>query len=134
VPIREQSRSVNCLSRLPFCGRRRPRCFASAATTHRVESSSARSAPLPSLVFPLPPKALQQASPGPRRDAKRGGGRGVTFRSECERMRWDLVDAVTGRGEVPPVNPEERKYAAPLFGGAHFGARRIRDAARSITS
>jgi hypothetical protein len=49
-------------------------------------------------------------------------------------MRWDLADAVTGRGEVPPVNPKERKYATPLFGGAHFGAGRIRDAARPITS
>jgi len=70
-------------------------------------------------------------SPGDRRDARRGVGRGVTFRSEGERTRWDLADAVTGRGWVPPVNPKERKYATPLFGGAHFGDRgRIRDAPR----
>lgn len=49
-------------------------------------------------------------------------------------MRWNLVDAVTGRGGVPPVNPKERKSATPLFGGAHFGESRIRDAARLTTS
>jgi hypothetical protein len=83
---------------------------------------------------PGPFRSSPPASPGDRRDAKRGGGRGVTFRSECEGMRWDRADAVTGRGEVQPVNPKERKYATPLFGGAHFGARRIRDAARLTTS
>jgi hypothetical protein len=76
---------------------------------------------------PGPSLSSPPGSPGDRRDAKRGGGRGVTFRSEGEGTRWDLADAVTGRGWVPPVNPKERKYATPLFGGAHFGDRgRIR--------
>ena len=83
---------------------------------------------------PGPFRSSPPASPGDRRDAKRGGGRGVTFRSESEGMRWDRADAVTGRGRVPPVNPEERKYATPLFGGAYFGTRRNRDAARLTTS
>jgi len=74
---------------------------------------------------PGPFRSSPPESPGDRRDAKRGGGRGVTFRSESERMRWDLADAVTGRGRVPPVNPKERKHATPLFGGARFGARRV---------
>ena len=80
-----------------------------------------------------PFRSSPPGSPGDRRDAKRGGGRGVTFRSECEGMRRDLADAVTGRGGVPPVNPKERKSATPLSGGAHFGASRIRDAARLAT-
>jgi hypothetical protein len=83
---------------------------------------------------PVPFRSSPPASPGDRRDARRGGGRGVTFRSESEGMRRDRADAVTGRGVVPSVTPEERKYAAPLFGGAHFGARRNRDAPRPTTS
>lgn len=125
MPIREQSRSGNCLSRLPFCGRRRPRCFASAVTTHRVESSSARSAPLPSIAIPVPSEALLRRAQGIGATRSAVAVEGFTFRSESEGMRWDLADAVTGQGRVSPVNPKERKHATPLFGGARFGARRI---------
>jgi hypothetical protein len=69
---------------------------------------------------PFPCKALLRRAPGDRRDAKRGGGRGEAFSSEGEGMWRDPADAVTGRGEVPPVNPNERKLTTPLFGGTHF--------------
>ena len=66
------NRAAELSEPVTFCGRRRPRCFASAATTHRVESSSARSAPLPSPALPKP----SSGGPGDQRDAERGGGRG----------------------------------------------------------
>lgn len=79
------------------------RCFASAATTHRAASSSARSAPLPSLVFPVPSEALLRRAQGTGATRSAVAVEGVTFRSESEGMRWDRGDAVAGRVAVPPV-------------------------------
>ncbi len=80
------------------------------------------------IAFASAPRSLtKQASgePGGRVGATRIGWhvRGVTFRSECEGMRWDLADAVTGRGGVPPVEPTGRTKAdhAPLRRGALRG-------------
>jgi hypothetical protein len=121
VPIREQSRSGNCLSRLPFCGRRRPRCFASAATTHRVESSSARSAPLPSIAFRSLPKLSSGEPRGPARREARWRSRGyiqVGMRGNavgsCRRRHWPR------RG---PARESERTKVchAPLRRGALRG-------------
>jgi hypothetical protein len=69
----------------------------------------------------VPLQSSPPASPGgsARREA-RWWSRG-SISSEGEGMWRDPVDAVTGRGEVPPVNPNERKLTTPLFGGAHFG-------------
>ena len=122
VPIREPSRSVNCLSRLPFRGRRPPR-----------RASARRGSPAP----PGRPHRLRQCSrslPKLLLAGRAPGGvgatrsavavEGVPFRSESEGMRWDRADAVTGRGGVPPVlNPEERKCATPFFGGARPSGR-----------
>jgi hypothetical protein len=133
VPIREESRSGNCLSRLRSVeGDARGVSLRRQPLTACVKLRQAD--PIAFDSDPGPFRSSPPASPGDRRDAKRGGGRGVTFRLESEGMRWDLADAVTGRGRVPPVNPKERKYATPLFGGAPFGERRIRDAARPTTS
>lgn len=124
VPIREQSRSGNCLSRLPSCGRRRPRVFRFGGNHSPRDVKLRRVGPIAFASVPGPSQSSPSGSPGDRRDARRGGGRGVTFRSEGEGTRWDRADAVTGRGSVPPVmNPKERKYATPLSGGAHFGGR-----------
>lgn len=127
MPIREQSRSGNCLSRLPSSGRRRPRCFASATTTHRVASSSARSAPLPSLVS-VPLTKLPSGEPGgsARREARwrsksyiQVGRRGNAVGS-CRRRHWPRLG---------PARESKRTKVchAPLRRGAPRDRGRIRE-------
>ena len=51
--------------------------------------------------------------------------RGVTFRSECEGMWRDRVEAFAGRGAVAPLEPqpeETKVYHAPLRRGALRGS------------
>lgn len=129
VPIREQSRSGSCLSRLPFLREATPAVF------HSPRGVKLRQVgPIAFDSVPGPFRSSPPASPGDRREAKCGGGRGVDIQvgkrgnvvASCRRRHWP-------RWGVARVS-KERKHTTPLFGGAHFGARRDGDAPRVTTS
>jgi hypothetical protein len=77
VPIREPSRSENRLSRFPFMREATPAVFRFGVSPRGVQLRQV--GPVAFASDPGPLRSSPPESPGDRRDAKRGGGRGVTI-------------------------------------------------------